>query len=45
MKKVAKTSKESQRDLFGNVKVKKYSKSAPRMIDLFAGIGGIRMGV
>lgn len=44
MKKVAKTSKESQRDFFGNVKVKKYSKSAPRMIDLFAGIGGIRMG-
>ncbi|MBT8515571.1 DNA cytosine methyltransferase [Polynucleobacter paneuropaeus] len=44
MKKVAKTPKESQRDLFGNVKVKKYSKSAPRLIDLFAGIGGIRMG-
>ena len=44
MKKVAKTSKESQRDLFGNVKVKRYSKSSPRLIDLFAGIGGIRMG-
>jgi DNA (cytosine-5)-methyltransferase 1 len=26
------------------VKVKKYSKSSPRLIDLFAGIGGIRMG-
>jgi DNA (cytosine-5)-methyltransferase 1 len=33
-----------QLSLFGSTKGKKDKKSAPKMIDLFAGVGGIRMG-
>lgn len=44
MKKVVKNTKTSLSDLQKPVKVKQPSKVAPRIIDLFAGIGGIRLG-